>query len=67
MIRPWQTVGEVVNPAHKVITFIFASKAAHWYMSDQFGGIEEPPDAYYFQNFDVTISKLKYPFSILIK
>lgn len=67
MTPPWQTAGAVVNPAHKVITFTFAAKAAHWYMPDQLRGIEEPPVAYYFQNVDAAILKLVYPFSILIK
>lgn len=47
--------------------FTFASKAACWFMCDQLRAIEEPPAPYNFQNFDATILKLEYPFSILIK
>lgn len=67
MTPPWQIAGVVVNPAHKVITFTFAFKAAHWYMPDQLRGIEELPVPYYFQNVDTTILKLEYLFSALIK
>ena len=67
MTPPWQTAGVVVNPAHKVIMFTFAPKAAHRYMPDQLRGIDESPVAYYFQNVDATILKLEYQCSILIK